>query len=482
MAVRACPLAQPRDRVAVAFSGGRDSLALLHVSCRVACALGLEVVAIHVHHGLMPEADAWLHAARRLVRRWRRSGWPIVLVDARLEGKPAPGQSIEAWARIGRHGALQRLAREAGASLLLLAHHRGDQAETVLLQALRGAGPAGLAAMPAAAWRDGLRWARPWLQQPRRAIEAYVRRHRLRPLEDPSNQDPRFARNRLRGQVWPALVQAFPDAEASLAAVARRAQQADTALEELATLDLAACTTAGGDRLRVAAWRGLSPARQANALQAWWWRRTGRGAPHTLVQRLLAELPEPDANDHSAGQHAPRRWPAVDGDEPVFKRGLLDILPVVSPRPSMPAGAMPEAIQLNLASAGRHAVSAWGGAFVVEACTAQGLPAALLRAVQLRRRSGGEQFQVAPGRPPRLLKKQFQAMAVPAGPLRDGPLLWHGDQLLFVPGLGVDARCWAAAATPQWRLRWLPDAWGPEARPDSAAGQAGLSVPVGLAE
>ena len=88
--------------MAVAFSGGRDSLALLHATCRAAQALGLQVAALHIHHGLLPEADAWLQDAQRLCARWRRRGWPVQLHWVRLSGQPGPGDSLEAWARAGR--------------------------------------------------------------------------------------------------------------------------------------------------------------------------------------------------------------------------------------------------------------------------------------------------------------------------------------------------------------------------------------------
>ncbi|MBU6259522.1 MAG: tRNA lysidine(34) synthetase TilS, partial [Burkholderiales bacterium] len=221
-------------RVAVAASGGRDSTALLHCTARAARALGAEVVALHVHHGLQAEADDWLELVRRQARRWSAE-----FACQRLLGKPARGASVEAWARTERYRALAELAHASGCGLVLLAHHRRDQAETWLLQALRGAGAAGLAAMPARAERAGLTWVRPWLDQPREAIEAYVRRHRLRHAEDPSNGDPRYARNRLRLQVWPALTAAFPEAEAALAAAAAQAQDAAALAAQLAAQDLA---------------------------------------------------------------------------------------------------------------------------------------------------------------------------------------------------------------------------------------------------
>ena len=434
--------------LAVAFSGGRDSLALLHASCRAAQTLGLQVVALHVHHGLLAEADGWLLSAQRLCARWRRRGWPLRLRWARLSGQPAPGDSLEAWARAGRYEALARLAAEEGASLLLLAQHRRDQAETVLLQALRGGGPAGLSAMPVTAQRGGLSWARPWLDQPRGAIEAYSRRYRLRPIDDPSNDDTTLARNRLRQQVWPALQAAFPDAEVALAAAARRAQEASSALAELAALDLLPLVDADGS-LQVAGWRTLSPARQANALRAWFSARAGAGPAHTLVARLLAEVRLVGA----------ARWPMAGGGSLALYRGRLR-LAGAGAAPGQPAGqpvTPPPSVLLDLSGCGRWPVPGWPGSFEVSASVGPGVPADRLRQVDLRPRVGGERFQAAPGSLPRSLKKQYQSAGVPEQQ-RGGPLVWSGDEvLLFVPGLGPDARCCATAGPDRRALRWCPD-------------------------
>src|SRR5690606_18940813 len=135
---------------------------------------------------------------------------------------PQPGDSIEAVARQARYEALAEMAQDTGCDTVLLAHHRQDQAETFLLQALRGAGAAGLAGMPPAATRLGVHWLRPWLHHPRQAIEAYVEAHGLSYVDDGSNDDVRYARNRLRHDVWPALQAAFPQAQAMLAVAASR--------------------------------------------------------------------------------------------------------------------------------------------------------------------------------------------------------------------------------------------------------------------
>lgn len=291
------------SRLAVAASGGRDSTALLHATARAARGTALEVVALHVHHGLQPQADAWLSHVRRQCRRWASAGLPVHFMSRRLAGAPAPGESVEAWARRERYRALADMAREAHAEAVLLAHHRADQAETVLLQALRSAGAAGMAAMGTQRDNHGVSFLRPWLDKPRATIEAYVRRHRLSWVEDPSNADPRYARNRLRLEVWPALVAAFPHAEAALAGAAKRLQEADACAQDLAELDALACV-GGQAQLRVRAWRSLAAHRRANLLRAWLAPLLPAGVPDSLVRRLVQEL---------EGAPGGASWPAPAG-------------------------------------------------------------------------------------------------------------------------------------------------------------------------
>jgi len=433
-----------RAVVAVAVSGGPDSTALWHATARAARGTGLRVIGLHVHHGLLPQADGWLAHLRQQARRWAAAGLPVALDWRHLDGAPARGDSIEAWARRGRHAALADMAQAHGASLLLLAHHRRDQAETFLLQALRGAGPAGLSAMPLAQPRGGLVWARPWLAQPAEAITAYVRRHRLRCVQDPSNADPRFARSRLRHGPWAALEAAFPDAQATLSAATRRAQEAASCLQALAALDLPACLAPDGS-LRRAPWLALSAARRANLLRAWLAGDAGLPVPDSLVQRLLAELPRAAAGS---------AWPGPGGLLRLHA-GALHTLP-----PETPAPVPPERLAIDLRRPGRHPVPPWGGHFVVTSVAQGGLAPELLRQAELRPRRGGERFQAAPGSLPRSLKLQFQAAGVPAWQ-RGGPLLFAGERLLFVPGLGLDARCLAPAGSPMRGLRWQAGAADP---------------------
>lgn len=313
--------------LAVAASGGRDSTALLHACARAARGTAVQVVALHVHHGLMPQADTWVRHLSRQCARWARAGLPVSWRVQRLQGSPQPGDSVEAWARRGRYEALARMAQAAGTNCVLLAHHRTDQAETVLLQALRSAGGAGMGGMAPQREHAGIRFLRPWLDQPRAAIEAYVRRHRLTYVDDASNADPRFARSRLRTSVWPALIAAFPHAEAALAGAAHRLHEEHACAVDLARVDLKRCD-APADGLQLRPWCALAVHRQANLLRLWLAGHLEAGVPDSLVERLVTELP---------AARGGARWPAPGGGLQL-KKGVLRWVP----HSALP-GAGPEA-------------------------------------------------------------------------------------------------------------------------------------------
>ena len=459
--------------VAVAYSGGRDSTALLHA---VACAareanremlvsppahaggepLGVGamcVVALHVHHGLSPNADAWLAHAQATCDAWATKGLPVRLMARHVRLSADAGQGVEAEARALRHQALHEMAVEAGADMLLLAHHRRDQAETLLLQALRGGGVAGLAAMPKDDLRDGLRWVRPWLDHPREAIEAYIAAHGLSHIDDESNGDPRFARNRLRLAVWPALQAAFPQAEVALAASAARLADALVPLrswQSQALTVLQAPDDAAAMNVRL--WARWSPAERRESLRHWFASVSGQALSANWTLRLADELPRMLA-------HAPKPedacgvWPALGVS---LYRGRLRWAPAGADRgkgggEGGGGGAAMQPVRID--APGDWPLPAWGGMLRVTPCTHGGVAPERLLGMTVASRTGGERFQAGPGRPPRTLKKQFQMLGVPAWE-RDAPLFWAGDQLLFVPGLGLDARCWAAPGMPQCAMSW----------------------------
>lgn len=430
--------------IAVAYSGGRDSTALLHATAVAAAALSrqgglqLQVLALHVHHGLSASADDWLAHCEQQCSDWARSGLPVLFQYRCLQGAPGPAQSVEAWARAGRYAALEEMARTQGASMLLLAHHRRDQAETWLLQALRGAGVAGLAGMPREQLRAGLTWARPWLDAPREQIEAYVAAHGLRHVEDESNADARYARNRLRLRLWAALQAEFPQAERSLAQAAAWSQQALSLAEEIGAEDLQRWSSGGA--LQRQALATLSPARASNLLRAWLQQALGQAAPASLVRRVLTEAQHADV----------AQWPLPGEAVLRLYRGLLRV-------DQTSASVQPtQALEIDLSLPGRHVCAGWGGVWLVRSVEQGGVSPELLRQAQLRPRAGREQFQAHARGVPRSLKKAWQSAGVDVAG-RQGPLLFSGADLLWAPGLGFDARRLAAQG-PQLALDWLPGA------------------------
>ena len=255
------PLTSP----AVALSGGLDSMVLLRLAHAWALEEGLPLHAFHVHHGLSPHADDWLAHCERVCAALG------IAFDFRRVSIPKDKSGTEAAARRLRYAALGEMCREHGAGVLLTAHHLDDQAETVLLQLLRGSGPAGLSGMdganraPGLLGSEALVMARPLLSQARVALEAYAGGQGLAWVEDESNRDPRYARNALRHQVMPALASGFPGFQERIARSAAHAASAQRLLDELAAQDLAA--SLDGDALDLARIAGLSRDRIHNLLR-----------------------------------------------------------------------------------------------------------------------------------------------------------------------------------------------------------------------
>ena len=210
--------------VLVGLSGGLDSTVLLHLLAMDAAARRAGLRAIHVHHGLHADADAWATHCQQTC-----DALDVPLSIVRVEVDRASGLGLEGAARDARHRAFANAL--ADDEILALAHHRDDQAETFLLRALRGSGVDGLAAMrPWRAHANGWLW-RPLLDLPREALLAHAREHELRWLDDPANADLRFDRNFLRDQILPLLQERWPHASASLARSATLCAQASDLLE-----------------------------------------------------------------------------------------------------------------------------------------------------------------------------------------------------------------------------------------------------------
>ncbi|WP_291142496.1 tRNA lysidine(34) synthetase TilS [Hydrogenophaga sp.] len=262
----------------MAFSAGADSTALLLAAH---AQWGERVLALHVHHGLQAAADAFEATARATCARHG-----IALVSQRVNAHGAAGQSPEDAARQARYRALAALAQASGASWVLLGQHLDDQAETVLLALSRGAGLPGLAAMPDAFSREGVHFGRPWLGIASADLRAWLQRQGEHYVDDPSNQDTRFTRSRIRHQLAPAWAGAFEGYREALSRTAGHAAQAQRLLDELATADLASI----GHPPTLAALQGLSRDRQANALRHWLRSDEGVAASAAQLDELLDQI------------------------------------------------------------------------------------------------------------------------------------------------------------------------------------------------
>ena len=246
----------------IAYSGGLDSHVLLHAMAQLSTQLAGPLRAIHVQHGLQPDAEQWLQHS---IEESTRLG--VVLTPLRLSLKPAKGESLEAVAREARYQAMRRLIGPG--ELLLTAQHQNDQAETLILQLLRGSGPSGLAAMPELAPFGSGQLARPLLDFTRAELTTYAKQNGLRWIEDGSNADLRFDRNYIRHQLMPVIEKRWPAYSNTLARSARHCAEAQQLIDQLALADRAEVQGNNSNRLSVARLYQLSPPRCRAVLRHW---------------------------------------------------------------------------------------------------------------------------------------------------------------------------------------------------------------------
>jgi tRNA(Ile)-lysidine synthase len=272
--------------LAVAFSGGADSTVLLLAALQ---RWPGQVRAIHVHHGLQDAADDFEAHCRDACAALK-----VPLDVRRVAARNAPGESPEDAARIARYQALARAARDGGAQAVLLGQHADDQVETLLLALSRGAGLPGLAAMAPVFQRDGVPFVRPLLALPAKAIRAWVARQGIPVVEDPTNSDIAFTRNRIRHLVLPALEEAFPHYRETFARSSRHAAQAQELLETVAVEDLARM----GGVPALTALQQLPRARQANALRHWLRSAHNASASAAQLDELLDQVADCKTRGH----------------------------------------------------------------------------------------------------------------------------------------------------------------------------------------
>nr|WP_288912100.1 tRNA lysidine(34) synthetase TilS [uncultured Pseudomonas sp.] len=408
----------------IAFSGGLDSTVLLHLLASLSKNEALPPLrAVHVHHGLQAVADAWPDHCRSVCKAL---GVPLEVVNVQV---PA-GASVERAAREARYAAFVALLHSN--EVLLTGQHRDDQAETLLFRLLRGAGVRGLSAMPRQRPLGQGYLLRPLLDVSRAELEAYATQQGLNWIEDPSNDDHRYARNFLRQQVFPVLTEQWPQTSTTLARSAAHLSEAQGLLDDLARIDLDRAITPcafdwlGLRSLELAPLRALSPARQRNALSHW------------LVS--MTTLPD---SDHWSGWDSLRD--AADDARPIWRLAGGELHRTggrvwwLSDRWLRPAAGPVEwtltAQALTLPD---------NGTVTLDGKMPDG-------PLCVRYRQGGEAMML-PGRGHRDLKRLLNERGVPAFARGRLPLLYRDEQLLAVanlPGLdsGIDGN---------WQLIWQP--------------------------
>ena len=409
--------------LALALSGGMDSMVLLDVLSALAPTLRFRLSALHVHHGLSPNAGDWAGFCER-----ECASRGVALRIERVRVAPDSGLGLEAAARHERY----RCLRRSGTDVVATAHHLDDQAETVLLQMLRGAGVEGTAAMPfeRALGVGGPMLVRPLLDVARADLHAVASERGVRWITDESNADVRHARNFLRANVLPLIETRFPAWRETLARVARNAADAGELAAVLAAGDLA--RVLDGDGLLVDGVVALSPARRFNVVRHWLRMHGIAMPPRQRLESALTQLL--DARCDAA--------PCTVLGAVTLRRhaGRLLLDPADASPPGWharwngePTLALPDGRTLHF-----------------DAVVGDGVSCARLadRQVEVGFRIGGERLQLAANRPRRALKKLLQEAGMPPWERSRLPLLRVGGEPAWVDGIGIDAAFAAGPGEP----------------------------------
>lgn len=399
--------------VTVGLSGGLDSVVLLHALAAQAGASSLHLSALHVHHGLSPNANRWTEHCAALC-----DAWQVSLRVARVSIDPHDARGPESAARAARYEAYEVEPADAVA----LAHHADDQAETVLLQLLRGAGLPGLAAMPAQRrLRSGAWLVRPFLDLPRPVLHEYALAHELAWVEDESNTDERYRRNALRLHLMPVLDRHFAGYRTTLGRAARNAADAAHLAEVLGKVDLAACEVPGG--LSVAGLAALDPVRRANVVRTW----------------LRGQAIDPPRRD-SLLEGLAQMVEASDNAQPELRFGSHRLMRHRD-RFCVVGVAPPEVRHWRFVWHGETAFTLPDGrCWTARRVTGAGVRASSLSQgeITLTPRTGGERLRIATNRPRRSLKNLLQEAGVPAWERERLVIVRRDGVPVHVPGLGTE--------------------------------------------
>jgi tRNA(Ile)-lysidine synthase len=421
----------PPAQLAVAFSGGLDSTVLLHATIK---AHGKKNVhAFHVHHGIQKEADQWQAHCKAVAKKL---GCHFDTRNVKLNKQ----SNIESQARNLRYEALTQMCEAHKIQDLLLAHHLDDQAETVLIQLMRGAGLPGLSAMPQVKSNELIHLWRPFLNMRRKDLEIYAKEHQLTWIEDPSNQDESYRRNAVRKSILPSLEKHQKGAIENLARSAKHLGEAQGLLNQLADIDLGLIESKEGlSKTNLIRLYKTSQARATNALRRWlsknnlaypseerltaWWSELTQARLDAKLQwdhdqcvirlwRGHLSITQ-DMNTQAKGKE--REKEKTEG-EWTFKK-----VPANSKKPGIAKDRFEKAKQKGL--------------------------------INTMAREGGEKFKVDLKRPRKSLKNLYQEAAIPPWQ-RDVPLLYIGEELVAVAGIGISAD-WQTTEGPRISPEWL---------------------------
>lgn len=406
---------EPGQRLLLAFSGGLDSCVLLHLLVEHRPSLGFELQAMHVHHGLSPNADDWAAFCKKTCLDLN-----IPLQIARVEVARDSGAGIEAAARQARYQALLG----AAADYVVLAHHQDDQAETLLLQLLRGSGVKGLAAM--AMIDKERRLLRPLLDVTREELLQYATARQLSWIEDESNLDCRYDRNYLRHDLIPLIEARFKSAKKVLARTAGHMAESADLLDDLAQID-ATCSALSlreiRQRLPLDCLQKLSLPRGRNLLR-WWLSLNQLDMPNAarleeMLNQLLSARADAVISVKIGSDAHLRRF-----RNEVYVEYRCDSAPFSLLWSGQPQLELPDGSRLTF-----------------EKKTGQGLAFERLGIDKLRiaSREGGERFKPDAQRPTRTLKHLLQEAGIPPWERQKLPLIYLDDELALVPGIGVTA-------------------------------------------
>ncbi len=427
----------------VAYSGGMDSHVLLHALVTLRERLDVPVSAVHINHGLQVHAAAWEAHCAEVCR-----ALDVAYVSLGVDARARTGESPEAAARAARYAALADWLPDGHG--LLTAHHQDDQAETLLLQLLRGSGVHGLAAMPAQAALGRGQHLRPLLDTARAALAAYADARGLNWIEDPSNSDVSFTRNFLRHRVMPELHSRWPHSCANLARSAAHQAEAAALLDALAAHDLSAAS-GPDDSVPCSGLAALPGERQRNALRFWIRQHTGGSPSAAVLERIRQDVlySRPDAEPCV-------RW---GGFELRRYRDRLYLLHATDPF----AGQ-----ELDWSLQGPLPVPQAGGVLSAVPGTGQGIRASVLqgRTVRVGWRQGGERCVPAGRSQHHSLKKLFQEQGIPPWQRDRIPLIYLEGKLAAVAGLWVCEPFQAAPDEPGLVIHWAQDTTAAAGAPD----------------